>query len=234
MNRSTVILLAAFLFFMLPVMASAEPTINGPSGLFIAPTADIAPTDHAWISLNFLDLDTIIMPDQSVEGGTVWTGLLTGGLADNFEVGLGFNLQEESSNGVLFNAKFLVLEADVEEWYPAVAVGGMLSQFSGENNTTFYATASKFFWVTEEGYYGGSAHFGIDWAEVADNWELEFFAAADLSFTEDIMGIVEWHEDNEMFGDGWTYGVRYYFSDTTTGQAGFIGGDLTIGGAYIF
>ncbi len=234
MNRSTAILLSVFLFLMLPVAALAEPTINGPSGLFIAPTADIAPTDHAWIAINFLDLDTIIMPDQSVEGGTVWTALLTGGIADNFEVGLGFNLQEESSNGVLLNAKFLIIDDNPDEWYPAVAMGGMLSQFSGENSTTFYAVASKFFWVSEEGYYGGSCHFGIDLAEINDDWELEYFAAADLSFTEDIVAIAEWNEDNDMFGDGFTYGVRYYFSDTTTGQAGFVDGDLTIGGAYIF
>jgi hypothetical protein len=235
MNRRTAILLTAFLILMYPVAAYAEPTVNGPSGLFVNPTADIAPTEHMWVGLNFIDLDTIILPDQSVEGGTVWTGVLTGGIADNFEIGLGFTVQEESSNGMLLNAKYLIIPEVEDQWYPALALGGMLKNYSGNKDANIYLVGSKFFWVAEEGYYGGSLHFGLDYAKPeGDEWDLQLFAGADMSFTEDLIAIFEWHEDEGGFGHGWTYGVRYYFSDNTTGQAGFIDGDLTIGGSYIF
>ena len=234
MNKRTAILLIAFLVCMYPSAAFAEPTVTGPSGLIVIPTADVTPIDHAWIGLNFIDLDTLILPDLGTEGGTMWTGTLTGGLSDNFEVGLGFSLQEESDNGILFNAKFLVVPEDEEAWYPAVALGGKFTKVAGKNDTSIYVVGSKFFWLEDKGYYGGSVHLGLDYSKPVDDWELYVFAGADLSFTEELIAIIEWHQDDDAFGHGFTYGMRYYFNDTTTGQAGFIDGDLTIGGSYIF
>ena len=94
MNRRIAILLTALIICMFPVAAYAEPTVNGPTGLFVTPIADAAPPNHAWVGLNFIDLDTIVLPDQSTEGGTMWTGLITGGLTDTFEVGLAQELGE--------------------------------------------------------------------------------------------------------------------------------------------
>ena len=45
--------LAVLLFSALP--ASAEPTLLGPTGLLVIPTADITPADHMWIAVNFFD-----------------------------------------------------------------------------------------------------------------------------------------------------------------------------------
>lgn len=233
MNKRTAILLIAFLVCLYPVTAYAEPTVTGTSGLFVNPTADITPRDHAWIGLNFIDLDTYIL-GETAEGGTMWIATMTGGIADNFEVGLGFNVQEESENGIMINMKYLLAPGDDEEWYPAVAFGGSLSKYSGDNKPSIYVVGSKFFWLEDKGYYGGSFHLGLDYAKPDDEWELLLFGGADLSFTEEIIGIIEWHDGDDGLGHGWTYGMRYYFNDSTTGQAGFIDGDLIIGGSYIF
>ena len=136
MNKRTVILLIAFLVCLYPVTAYAEPTVTGTSGLFVNPTADITPRDHAWVGLNFVDLDTLVLPDLSTEGGTMWIATLTGGIADNFEVGLGFNVQEESENGIMVNMKYLIVPVNDEEWYPAVALGGSVAKYSGDNKSS--------------------------------------------------------------------------------------------------
>jgi hypothetical protein len=176
-----------------------------------------------------------VQPDQTLEGGTAWTGLLTGGLTDNFEAGLGFMVQEESANGILLNAKYKILEDYEDEWHPAVALGGTMTTYSGNRDANIYLALSKFFWMAEKGYYAGSIHAGLDYVHPEDgDWDLQYFFGADISFTEDIIAIIEWSEEEGGFGDGFTYGVRYFFNDNTTGQVGFIDGDLTIGGSYIF
>ena len=58
----------AGLFLAVSTPTLAEPTIVGPSGLFVNPTADITAQEHAWIALNFLDND-----DNSI-----WTLNFTG------------------------------------------------------------------------------------------------------------------------------------------------------------
>jgi hypothetical protein len=235
MYQKTAVVLIAIAICMFPVAAFAEPTVSGPTGLIVNPTAETAPVDHMWVAINFIDLDTIILPDQSVLGGTAWTGLLTGGITKEFEMGLGFIMQEDSDNGILLHAKYQILPDNEDEWYPALAVGGTLSDYSGDRTSSVYMVLGKFFWVADKGYYGGGIHGGLEYVNPkARDWELQYFLGADLSFTEQIIGIVEFSQEEGGFGDGFTYGVRYFFNDTTTAQAGFIDGDLTIGGAYIF
>jgi len=235
MDRKIAILLAAIIICLFPAAAYAEPTVSGPTGLLVNPTADTTPINHMWVGINFLDLDTIVLPDQSLEGGTAWTAVLTGGLGDNFEMGLGFMLQEESDNGILFNGKWKMLNDDETKWYPAVALGAMFSDYTGNRNTDIYVVASKFFWLTEKDNYGGSVHAGLDYIKPqSEDWDLQYFLGADVSFTEEIVAIIEWSPEEGAFGDGLVYGMRYYFNKKTTGQVGLIDGNLTIGGSYIF
>ena len=235
MDRKTAILLAALIVLMFPAAAYAEPTVTGPTGLLVIPTADTVTMSHMWVGINWLDLDTIVMPDQSLEGGTAWTALLTGGLSDNFELGIGYMLQEESDNGVLFNGKYRIVNDDEEQWYPAVALGATVSNFSGNTNSEIYLVGSKFFWVTPHDEYSGSIHAGIDYMKLQGNdWKFEYFLGADVALTEEIVAIAEFSQDNDAFGDGFSWGVRYFFNKKTTAQAGLIDGNLAIGGSYIF
>jgi hypothetical protein len=235
MDRRIIILFAAIIACLIAVPAYAEPSVTGPTGLIVNPTAETAPIDHMWVGINFIDMSKIIQPDQTAEGGTTWTGVLTGGVTDNFEVGLGFIIQEESDNGILFNAKAMLRNDDPDQWFPAVAIGGKFSKFLGKNDFNGYLVASKFFWLADKGYYGGSLHAGLDYDKPEEgDWNLNYFFGADLSFTEKLVAIAELSKDKGQFGDGFVYGVRYFFNDKTTAQAGFIDGDLTIGGCYIF
>jgi hypothetical protein len=66
--RHLAIVVATLALFLVAHPASAEPSILGPTGLFVNPTADITPVDHMWVAVNFFDNG----------GSAIWNANVTG------------------------------------------------------------------------------------------------------------------------------------------------------------
>jgi hypothetical protein len=221
--RNVLIASVAFvlaIFIASPV--SAEPTINGPTGLIINPTADITELEHAWISLNFFDNN----------GNTVWTTNLTGTVSEQFEISAGGTFAENGGDGLTFGGKWLFMRES--ENRPGAAAGVLFNDVSGSNTTTFYAVASKFFYFGEDASENASIHGGINLVTGDSDDTFEFFGGLDVMIVEDFIAIAEFNTDESNIFEGFTFGLRYYFGPQVTGQIATIDGDLTFGGSFIF
>jgi len=221
--RNFVIAASAFvLFLILTFPAAAEPTIFGPTGLLVNPTADITATEHAWIALNFLDNDN----------NSIWTANVTGAISEEFEIGVGAVHPDEGDDGITFFLKWLFWPET--EKYPGAAAGLTVTDAAGENTTMYYVVASKFFYLADNASENASVHGGISLLSGDNDDELEFFGGVDVEIYEDLIAIAEYNSDEDSFYEGLSYGVRYYFGPQLTGQAGFLDGDLHIGASFVF
>jgi len=212
--------IAVFLALTAPV--AAEPTIFGPTGLIINPTADITAVEHAWIALNFLDND-----DNSL-----WTMNITGSISEEFEVGVGAVHPDQGDDGISFFLKWLFLPE--EENMPGAATGVTITDIAGDNSEMFYVVLSKFFYIGENASENASVHGGLSYVSGDGDEEFEFFGGVDVEIIENFIAIAEYNSEDSSVYDGLTYGVRYYFGPQFTGQAGFVGGDLHIGASFVF
>ena len=213
---------AIVLFVMMTVPAAAEPTIFGPTGLIVNPTADVTTVEHAWIALNFLDND-----DNSI-----WTANVTGAISDEFEIGVGAVHPEEGDDGISFCLKWLFMQ-ETEEM-PGAAAGITVTDAAGENTTMFYVVASKFFYLSDNATENASLHGGISMLSGDNDDQLEFFGGIDVEVMQDLILIAEYNTSEDSFYEGLTYGVRYYFGPQLTGQAGFLDGNLHLGASFVF
>lgn len=222
MRRVFLVVCAFAVFFILVVPAAAEPTIFGPTGLIVNPTADITPLEHAWIALNFLDNG-----DNSV-----WTLNVTGSISEQLEVGVGTVRPDKGDSGYSFFGKWLFMPET--ETFPGAAGGVTVSDVSSENSTMWYIVASKFFELGQRATQNASLHGGISYATGSSNDDFEVFGGIDLEFSENMIAIAEFNSGGRTLFGGFTYGLRYYIGPQFTGQAGFVDGDLHIGGSFIF
>jgi hypothetical protein len=213
-------LLTTGMIFAFPVWA--EPTITGPTGLIVNPTADITPADHAWIALNFLDNGS----------NSIWTANVTGSVADNFEIGVGAVHPDSGDDGISFFIKWLFMPE--EENWPGTAAGVTITDIAGDNTTMWYAVASKFFYFGESASENASVHGGVSYMSGSGDENFEFFGGLDLEMFDNMLLIAEYNSDQETIYQGFTYGVRYYLDPQVTAQAGFVDGDLTVGASYVF
>jgi hypothetical protein len=220
------VVLLAGLFVLITMMwalpSVAEPTILGPTGLIVNPTADITPVDHAWIALNFFDNN-----DNSV-----WTTNVTGAISEGFEISLGAVHPDEGDDGITAAMKWLFLPES--ENAPGAAAGVTFSDIAGDSVTTMYLVASKFFYLGKEASENASFHGGVFYTSGDLSEDVEFFAGLDVEVMQNLLGIAEYNSDDDSIFNGFTYGVRYYIGPEFTGQAAFIDGNLHIGGSYIF
>ena len=213
---------ALAVLFVWALPSAAEPTILGPTGLIVNPTADLTQVEHGWIALNFFDNS-----DNSV-----WTANVTGSVADNFELGLGAVHPDDGDDGITFFLKWLFLPE--EENFPGGAVGVTATDIAGDSSQTWYLVASKFFYFGDKVTESASMHGGVSYITGADDEGIEFFGGMDFEFMDDFFAIAEYTSDENSIFEGFTYGVRYYFDLHLTGQAALIDGDLHIGASYIF
>jgi len=222
MRRVILALSSLVVFIALSVPAFAEPTVFGPTGLIVNPTADITPQDHAWIALNFLDND-----DNSL-----WTANIVGSVSEEFEVGVGAVHPDDGDDGISFFLKWLFMPES--ENVPGAAAGVTVTDVAGNNSTMYYVVGSKFFYLSGEASENASVHGGISYITGDGDDEFEFFGGVDVELVENLIAIAEYNSDDNSVYEGFTYGVRYYFGPQFTGQAGFIDGDLHLGVSVVF
>ncbi len=222
MRRVVILAGSLVILFLWVLPVAAEPTILGPTGLIVNPTADITPVDHAWIALNFFDNN-----DNSI-----WTTNVTGSISDGFEISLGAVHPDDGEDGITLGAKWLFLPEG--ENAPGAAGGITFTDVAGDGVTTFYLVASKFFYLGTDASENASFHGGLTFTSGDANEDIAFFGGIDFEFMENLLAILEYNSDDDYVFDGLTYGVRYYLGPEFTGQAAFIDGDLHIGASYIF
>ena len=221
--RNFVLVASAFAMFVLMTFpAAAEPTIFGPTGLLVNPTADITAAEHAWIALNFLDND-----DNSI-----WTANITGAVSEEFEVGVGAIHPDDGDDGISFFVKWLFLPES--ENMLGAAAGLTVMDASGQNTAMYYVVASKFFYLGDNASENASVHGGVSLLSGDNDDQIEFFGGIDMEIVEDLIALAEYNSDETSLYQGFAYGVRYYFGPELTGQAGFIDGNLHIGASYVF
>ncbi len=214
---------AALVFLLLWVMpATAEPTILGPTGLIVNPTADITPVDHAWIALNFFDNGS----------NSIWTTNVTGSMSDNFEVNIGAVHPDEGRDGITVGLKCLFMPES--ENAPGAAAGITFTDIAGDNVTSYYVVASKFFYLGDNASENASIHGGVTYVDSDGGDDFDFYVGLDVELVEKLIAILEYSGENTPYFDGFTYGARYYVGTQFTAQAAFIDGDLHIGGSFIF
>lgn len=217
--------IVAGIIMMIAVIATpayAEPTIFGPTGLIIAPTADLTPADHAWMAINFFDN----------EGSAIWTANVTGAILENFEVSIGAVHPDVGDDGITFSGKWLFLPAG--ETWPGVATGVTLTDVAGTNSTMLYAVASKFLYFGDNAEENASFHAGGAFVKTGKNEDFEYFGGLDLELVKNLILIGEYYSDEDSIYSGFSYGARYYLTHEFTIQAGVIDGDLTFSACYIF
>jgi hypothetical protein len=222
MRNAALAVCAMVIFLGMSLPASAEPTILGPTGLIVNPTADITAVEHAWIALNFLDND-----DNSL-----WTLNITGSVSEEFEVGVGAVHPDDGDDGLSFFLKWLFYPES--EKFPGAAAGITITDVAGENTTMLYLVASKFFYLGDYASENASVHGGLSYVTGSGDDDFDFFGGVDVEIMESLIAIAEYSSDDRAVYEGFTYGVRYYFGPQFTGQAGFIDGDLTIGASLVF
>ena len=101
MKRFFITIFALSLVAIFGSVVSAAPTVSGPTGLILTPTADGATPESAWIGASFIDYSN---------GGfeeTIWSYTLTGGLGENMELGVSGFYHSDSDDGFGINGKFL-------------------------------------------------------------------------------------------------------------------------------
>jgi hypothetical protein len=218
------LMVAMFLILMafFAVPAHAEPSITGPTGLIVNPTADVTPTDHVWIAVNFFDNDK----------NTIWNANVTGSISENFELGAGIVHPDAGNDGFNCFAKYL-FSPETEQW-PGGAVGVTVVNIDSYNAVTYYVVGSKFFTFGKEATENASLHAGASYVTGDGNDQLNFFGGFDAEVMDNLLAIIEYNSDDSSIFNGLTYGARYYFSPKLTGQAGFIDGDLHLGASYVF
>ena len=168
-------ILAVLFGTALPV--AAEPTIFGPTGMIVNPTADITAVEHAWIAMNFLDND-----DNSL-----WTLNFTGSVSEEFEVGVGAVHPDDGDDGISFFVKWLFMPE--AENSPGAAGGVTVTDAAGENTTMLYVVASKFFYLGEYASENASVHGGISYVTGSGSDEFEFFGGLDFEVVENVIAI---------------------------------------------
>ena len=229
MKRFFITVIALTFLVILGSSVMAEPTVSGPTGLILTPTADITTPESAWLGGSYIDYSSGTFDD------TIWSYTLTGGLAENFEVGIAGFYHTDADDGFGINAKYQVMAENLQ--MPAVSFGINYNDLGGERMTQFYAVASKYIQSDDEstnqafGIHGGIAWVDADWVDE----DFNYWGAVDFNITEEIIGIAEYistygANDEEAF----TFGVRYYANDQWSATAGMIDGDMTIGAAFIF
>jgi len=222
-----IILSTIALFLGLTGLASAEPSLYGPSGLILNPTADIATPESAWIGVNNLSWD-----EEGLDS-SIWTYTLTVGVSEEMELGAMGLYASDADDGFSLNAKYLLIVEDEE--MPSIAAGFTYSDITDGQISTFYLVASKYFMADDIDINKAmSAHGGVCYRTgdaIEEEWD--FWGGVDFNLSEKIIGIVEYSDDEEGI-DGLVFGVRYYANETWTAQAGMIDGNLIIGSSYIF
>lgn len=229
MKRLTIVILTLTFVLGLGAIASAEPTVSGPTGLFISPTADITTPESAWLGLNYLDFSSAGGDD------TIWYYTLTGGLSENFELGASGSFHSEGDNGFGLNAKYAFFLENEET--PGMAFGVNYMDNGGNAKTEFYVVASRYFQADDLsleraiGIHGGLSWVNADW--VAE--EFNYWAGLDFNLADNMIAIVEYMStfgphDNDAF----TFGIRYFVNEEWSAQAGMVDGDMLIGTSVIF
>lgn len=228
MRRIIILVSAAILFIAFCGIASAEPSIWGPTGLLNIPTADIATPESAWISGNYIDYSSDALDD------TIWTYCLLGGISENMELGIAGYYHSDADDGFGINAKYALLLEDDE--MPGVSLGFNYMD-SGDQITQVYLVASRYFQTDDLSLEDAvGIHGGIGWLD-SDLYEddYSYWGGIDFNLDEQILGIAEYvsvygPEDN----DALSFGVRYLANEQWSAQAGWIDGDLHLGAAFIF
>jgi len=213
--------------FSLAVMASAEPSLYGPSGLILNPTADVATPESGWLGLNNLSWN------EGDIDSSIWTYTLTVGISENMELGAMGLYAADADDGFSINGKYLLLVENDEQ--PALAAGFTYSDILEGQVNNFYLVASKYFMADDidvnkaVSFHGGVSYKTGD--DIDNEWDL--WGGVDFNLSEKIIGIVEYSDDEDGI-DGLVFGARYYANKTWTVQAGMIDGNFLLGTSYIF
>ena len=115
MKRFIIVIFALTFILGLGAVVSAEPTLTGPTGLFISPTADITTPESAWLGFNYLDYSGGGVDDA------IWAFTLTGGISEEFELGASGSFHSEGDDGFGLNAKYAFVVEN--EDMPGMACG---------------------------------------------------------------------------------------------------------------
>ncbi len=221
--RNVVLVICALVFsLMIAHPVAAEPTIFGPTGLLVNPTADIAAEEHAWIAINFLDND----------GNAIWFAEATGAISENLEAGIGAVHPDDGDDGITFFAKWLFLPE--EENMPGAAAGLTVTDIAGNNQSMYYVVFSKFFYIGENASENASIHLGGCYMTGDNDDDFEFFGGVDVEIVEDMILLAEYNSDDESLYQGLAFGVRYYVGEQFTMQGGLVDGDLLLGTSFVF
>lgn len=226
MKKFIIIVLAFIGLYLMCGIAAAEPTIEGPSGLLVSPTADVATPESAWIGGNYIqwkgnDIDS-----------TIWTYTITGGISENFELGAMGTFAQDADDGFGVNAKYLLMKEDPK--MPGVACGIVYTDV-GNTVTRLYLVGSKYYTADNNStqkamsFHGGVGYLNGD--NIDNEWT--FWGGADFNLSDKFIGIVEYIDADEGY-NGFTYGVRYYGAENWTAQAGMIDGNFMLGASVIF
>jgi len=220
--RHLVLVVATVAVFLVAQPASAEPSILGPTGLIANPTADITPVDHLWVSLNYFD----------VNGSAVWNSGVSGSISDNIELGAGAIHPNKGDNGFSFFVKWLF--APEQENIPGGAAGITVADIGNRNSATWYVVGSKFFSFDKSADDNAAVHGGVSYTTGDGDSDFDFFGGADVEVSKNYLAVVEYNSDRSSAFQGFTCGVRHYFSPEWTGQVALIDGHLHLGGCYEF
>jgi len=197
--------------------AYAYPTLTGPTGLATIPTAAVAAAGQLQVAADYYDAEG----DSAIPIRALY------GIGENFEVGLGYWMQDDN-DGFMLNAKYLTpLTFGDMAW----AAGAQYIDLDAMDTILqAYFVGTKQFSEAGEGTPGFSGSIGFNWTDVdaADDSAFRFFVGGELAFANNLTVNAEFQtKDDDIEADSlWSIGVRYPFTEALTGQLGYTNGPI--------
>ncbi|HEX2971794.1 MAG TPA: hypothetical protein VHP11_05645 [Tepidisphaeraceae bacterium] len=222
--------------------AHAYPTLSGPTGEAVLPTAAVVPAGEFNVAADFYNSET---PDSSVPVRVLY------GISNNFEIGAGYTFVSDANTwGV--NAKYAT-PLNLAGFGVGIGARYASSDMPFDltfNTTDVYAAGTKCFPLGEGTTLSGTV--GLDWTFIDfadDNTSvLRPYLAAEVTLSNKLTLAAEYQFENDNVDvDGGVYAIsaRYPIADNLGAQVGFTNvtpftnasldnGNFFIGANYVF
>lgn len=213
MKQQGILVLMAVALWGIGTGGWADPSYQGATGLFFAPTADVTPKEGYSVGL---------FADPGSVGYRNWY-TLTYGIHESLEVGLlKWNWDIGDGEATALGAKFKVLSREAGDLQIAAGINNLTEErggwvrIGGSNQTQVYVVGSRALatsqWTRQQGIPAVRGHFGI----IGGTPKSNFFLGLEVPVAQGFTIIAENYNEQSNVG------ARIYFNSRLSAHIAFI------------